>query len=178
MLDILRKRKSVRNFKDRAVEREKIGQLLEAALLAPSSRNHDPWHFTAVTDRKLVSELSESKNSGSSFLKSAPLVIAVAADKSKSDVWIEDCSIASILIQLEAESLGLGSCWVQIRRRETAEGKLSEDHVRAVLGIPESYAVLSLIGIGYPEKKEERVPKKTDLQKCSYNSFTTPYNNN
>ncbi len=171
MLDILRKRKSVRIFDGRAVENSKIEKLLEAALLSPSSRNHDPWEFIAITDSGRIKSLSESKKSGSSFLKQAPLVIAVIADKNKSDVWVEDCSIASIIIQLEAETLDLGSCWVQIRKRETEEGVLSEDFVRNVLAIPENYAVLSLIGLGYPEKREERIPKSTEADKLHFNSF-------
>ena len=176
MLELLKKRKSVRNFSSEDVEKDKIDRLLQAALLSPSSRNFDPWEFIAVTDRELIAALSESKKSGATFLKNAPLVIAVAADREKSDVWIEDASIASIIIQLEAETLGLGSCWVQIRRRVTASGDKSEDYVRKILNIPDRYAVLSLIGTGYPEKKEDRIPKKTDFGKCRYNSFSSLYN--
>ena len=176
MLKLLKKRKSVRDFKSAEVEKEKTDKLLQAALLSPSSRNIDPCEFIAVTDRDIIDRLSESKKSGSSFLKNAPLIIAVTADSEKSDVWIEDSSIASIIIQLEAESLSLGSCWVQIRKRETTSGGKSEDYVRKVLNIPEKYAVLSLIGIGYPEKEEDRKPKKQDFGKCRNNSFSSLYN--
>ena len=176
MLELLKKRKSVRNFSLKAVEKKKIDMLLQAALLSPSSRNHDPWKFIAVTDKDLIAELSGSKKSGSAFLKNAPLVIAVTADTEKSDVWVEDSSIASILIQLEAESLGLGSCWVQIRKREADAGEKSEDYVKRILNIPEKHGVVSLIGIGYPEKEEERIPKKTDTEKCRLNSFSSSYN--
>ena len=176
MLELLKRRKSVRNFSAKAVEKEKTDKLLQAALLSPSSRNFDPWEFTAITDTNIIKRLAESKKSGSAFLKNAPLVIAVAADTEKSDVWIEDASIASIIIQLEAEALGLGSCWVQIRKRENEEGTLSEDFVRKILGIPEQYAVLSLIAAGYPEKNEERTPKTTDKSKCFLNRYSKPYN--
>ena len=178
MLEILKKRKSVRSFSDRTVEKEKKEKILTAALLSPSSRNIDPWKFIAVDSSEIIRTLAESKKSGSAFLAGAPLVIAVTADMEKSDVWIEDSSIASIIIQLEAESLGLGSCWVQIRKREAGNGKQSEDFVREILEIPENYAVLSLIGIGYPQKPEERIPKKTDLTKCRHNSLSEPYNFN
>lgn len=172
MLEILKKRKSVRNYSSRPVEKKKTEMLLEAALFSPSSRNNDPWEFIAVDDSLIINKLAMSKKSGSAFLKTAPLVIAVIADTEKSDVWVEDSSIASIIIQLEAEALSLKSCWVQIRKRETADGKGSEKYVREVLRIPENYGVLSLIGIGYPEKEEERVMKKTEHKKCRLNSYS------
>ena len=81
------------------------------------------------------------------------LAVAVVADTTKTDVWIEDCSIASIIIQLAAEDLGLGSCWVQIRRRMDAEGNVSEDVVRKLLGIPEHYAVQSIVAIGHKARE-------------------------
>ena len=75
----------------------------------------------------MLGKLAKSKQHGSEFLKNAPLAIVICADSTKSDVWVEDCSIAAIIIQLTALSLGLGSCWAQIRDRQhdyeiTAEG--------------------------------------------------------
>ena len=67
--------------------------------------------------------------SGADFLKDAPLAIVVLADPLASDVWIEDASIASILIQLQAEDLGLGSCWIQVRERYTATGMPADEYI-------------------------------------------------
>jgi nitroreductase len=82
--------------------------------------------------------------------------VAVIADPAKSDVWIEDASIAAIIFQLEAEDLGLGSCWIQVRCRTRSDGEDSEAYVRDQLGIPASYRVLCLIAIGV--KDEQRSP--------------------
>lgn len=114
LLDLLRKRRSIRRYKDRPVEKEIIDILKEVALRSPSSRGINPWRFFFITDKARLEELSRSKEQGSSFLRGAGLGVVVCADEKESDVWIEDCSIASIIMQLAGISLGLGSCWIQI----------------------------------------------------------------
>jgi len=114
MLDSLRERHRIRKYKGRQIETEKIELLKEAALRSPSSRGINPWRFLFVTDKSKLEELSRAKESGSSFLKVASLCVVICAAKGESDVWGEDCSIASIILQLAGQSLGLGSCWIQI----------------------------------------------------------------
>jgi nitroreductase len=155
IMDQLRKRRSVRLFENRPVEADKIELLKEAALRSPSSRNLDPWSFIFVDDKKLLTALSKAKPHGASFLKGAALGIVVCADEAVSDVWIEDCSIASILIQLAAQSLGLGTCWIQLRKRQYADGVSSEAYVRKIVGLPESLKVESIVAVGYPAEHPE-----------------------
>jgi nitroreductase len=93
---------------------------------------------------------------GASFLKDATLAIVVMADPLASDVWIEDAAIASLMIQLQAEDLGLGSCWIQVRERFTANGIPSNEFVHDVLDIPLQLQVLSIVAIGH--KGMERKP--------------------
>ena len=83
------------------------------------------------------------------------LAVVVLGDTTKTDVWIEDCSIATIILQLAAEELGLGSCWVQIRRRKDADGNIAEDNVRNLLGVPAHYAVLSIVAIGHKAREAQ-----------------------
>jgi nitroreductase len=118
MIELLRRRRSVRKFESRPIESEKIERLTEALLRSPTSRSLTPWEFVLVEDPALLAALSRAKKHGSSFLKGASLGIVVCADAAQCDVWIEDCSIASILVQMTALSLGLGSCWIQIRLRQ------------------------------------------------------------
>jgi nitroreductase len=73
-----------------------------------------------------------------------------------SDVWIEDASIASIIIQLQAEDMGLGSCWIQVRERFTADGMPADEMVHAALDLPLQLQTLSIIAIGH--KGMERKP--------------------
>lgn len=107
MLEMLYKRRSIREFKNIPLERERIEKITKAALLAPSSRGIRPWEFIIVESKQTLKLLSEAKASGSGFLADAPFAIVVIADEEKSDVWIEDTAISSIIIQLEAEKLGL-----------------------------------------------------------------------
>ncbi|MEI7526077.1 MAG: nitroreductase family protein [Mariniphaga sp.] len=172
MLDIFYKRRSTRKFLNQRIEAEKIKKLLTAAMLAPSSRGLRPWEFILVDDPTLLEKLAMSKPHGASLLRHAPLAIIIAGDKTRSDVWVEDCSIASLFIQLEAEVLGLGSCWVQINHRFYNDDITSNEYIHDQFKIPERLEVLSVIGIGY--KAAER-PPMSDLDiswdKVSLNKF-------
>ena len=112
--------------------------------------------FVVIDDKEVLKELSHCKEQASSFIADAALAIVVMADPLASDVWIEDASIASIMIQLQAEDLGLGSCWVQVRERFTATGMPSDEFVHGILGIPLQLQILSVIAIGH--KGMERKP--------------------
>ncbi len=156
MLDIFYHRRSTRKFLDTKIEEIKIKNLLTAALLAPSSKGSRPWEFIIVDEPDLLSILASSKPHGASLLKHAPLAIIIAGDKSKSDVWVEDCSIASVFVQIEAEALGLGSCWVQINRRYYNDEVTSNEYIHKHFNIPDKLEVLSVVGIAY--KAAERPP--------------------
>lgn len=156
LTDLLVKRRSMRKFTTQTVEAGLLQSILQAALLSPSSKTKNPWEFIVVDDPNRLSQLALCKEQSASFIAQAPLAIVVVADTQKSDVWIEDSSIAAILIQLKAEELGLGSCWVQVRCRESSSGIDSQQYVRQVLGIPADYGVLCVIPIGY--KAMERKP--------------------
>jgi nitroreductase len=160
MIELLRKRRSIRKYTDRPVKPEKIDILKEAVLRSPSSRNIDPWEFIFVDNHKLLKKLSQAKPHGASFLEHAALGIIICADGKKSDTWIEDCSIASILIQMTAQSIGLGSCWIQIRNRSYDKNTSSEDYIKEVLNLPEHMKVESIVAIGYPNEEREPIPKE------------------
>jgi len=160
MIDRLRIRRSIRKFRKEKIAPELVETIVEAALRAPSSRGINPWEFILVDDPAIMTKLSCAKQHGSDFLKNAPFGIVVCADSTKSDVCIEDCSIAAIIIQLTALSLDLGSCWVQIRNRQYDKEKSSELYIREILGLPEHIMVEAIIGIGHPD--EIKTPVKVE----------------
>jgi nitroreductase len=160
MLDLVRKRRSVRKYKDKPIEPELIELLKEAAVRSPTSRNFRPWRFLFVTEKTKLAALSRAKPSGARFLKGAGLGVVVCADETESDVWIEDCSIASIILQLTGQSLGLGSCWIQIRKRMHSDSQTSEEYVKDVLGLQEHMKVESIIAFGYPDEEKQPIPKE------------------
>lgn len=172
MIELLRKRRSIRKYTGKAVDKESLDILMEALLRSPTSRNNQSWEFIIVDHPELLSKLSNSKERGSSFLENSAVGIVVCADNTKSDVWIEDCAIAAILVQMTAQSLGLGSCWIQIRNREHDKKSTAEEYIRELLAIPGNIMVESIISIGYPDEVREPVPKsKLDYQKIRYNRF-------
>lgn len=172
MIELLRKRRSIRKYTEKAVEPEKIEVLKEALLRSPSSRSFDPWEFIFVDERELLNQLSVCKPHGASFLKGAALGIVVCADEQKSDVWVEDCSIASILVQMVAQSIGLGSCWIQIRNRNYDDKLTSEGYIRKLLNIPDGVKVESIIALGYPAEEKEPVPQESlKYEKIRINSY-------
>jgi len=155
MLTTLRNRRSIRKFQPTPVEPEKIDALCEALLRSPTSRNLRPWEFIIVEDRATLDRLAHAKSHGTSFFGTATLGIVIAADPATCDVWIEDCSIAAIIVQLTAESLGLKSCWAQLRERPNEEAGTASEYVRRLLDIPQNLEVPIAIAVGYPAEEKE-----------------------
>ena len=175
ILPLIQKRRSIRKYQKKPIEPDKIQTLVEAALRSPSSMGYNPWEFLVVDDPDLLDKLSKAKPHGATFIKHAPLGIVVCADPQKSSVWVEDASIACIFIQLTAESLGLSSCWIQIRERMHNETKPAEVYISEVLNIPKTLKVEAMIAIGYPD--EQKAPHgKEALQygKVHHNLYGTP----
>ncbi len=170
LLDILQSRRSIRKFQPKQVEKALQEQLVQSALLVASSRGIRPWELIVLDIPEIIQILSASKEHGSAFMKDAPLVIAVLGIPGESDVWIEDTSIAASNILLAAEDLGLGACWVQIRCRNTAEKRSSEEYVREVLGISDTRSVECLIALGHPaEQKSPSSLEELPYQKVFWN---------
>lgn len=150
----------MRKFTSEELTQDEVVTLLKAALMAPTSKRSNSWQFIVVDDKPTLDLLSRCKESGASFLTDAALGIVVAGDPLASDVWIEDASVASIYLQLQAEDLGLGSCWIQVRERWAADGRSADEYVHGVLDIPLQLQVLSIIAIGH--KGMERKPFNED----------------
>lgn len=172
MLEIFYKRRSIRKFKNEEVPTEKLDRIMQAALLAPSSKSKYPCEFIVIDDKDTNEKLAECKPHGAGFLKNAPISIVVAADCEKSDVWIEDSSIAATMIQIQAEKEHLGSCWVQIRERPRDLNQSSEEYIQELLQIPENYKILAIIAIGIKEgEKEGRNEDHLRKEKLHTNNF-------
>lgn len=172
MIELLRARRSVRSFQQRPIEPEKVAILKEAALRSPSSRNIEPCHFVFVDDKDLLAKLARCKPHGAGFLADAALGVVVCGDSKQSDTWIEDCCIAAILVQMTAQSLGLGSCWIQVRLRSFDKKTSSEQYTRTILGLPDQICVQCIIAIGYPaENRRPRSSETLDYSKIHLNRF-------
>lgn len=154
--DLLIRRHSIRRYTEEAISAEDVTTILEAALLAPSSKSVRPWQFVLIENKDDLKRLSECKANGARPIANCALAVVVCADPSKSDMYLEDVSIAAAYMQLQATALGLGACWIQVRNRFTVDGEDGETIVREVLGIPENIVVECIVTIGHPD--EERRP--------------------
>ncbi len=149
-------RHSIRKYTDEPIEAADVKLILEAALLAPTSKNSRSWQFVCVDDKSMLERLAGCKPAGAAPVGRARLAVVVCGDPTLSDPWVEDCSIAAAFMQLQAEDLGLGSCWIQVRGRFTADSIPSEEYVQQLLGIPDTLPVLCIMTFGH--KDEERRP--------------------
>lgn len=172
MLDLLIKRRSIRKFKEEPVSPEVIDKIITGALTSPSSKNRKPWDIIVVNERELLDKLGETRSHASKPISNGQLAMVVVGNEENSEIWIEDASIIATVIQLTAESLGLGSCWIQARTRINDDNENVENLIKNILNIPEKYSVLCTIALGYPD--EEKSPhdlEKLDLNKIHYNKF-------
>lgn len=152
--ELLVNRRSIRRYTSEPIEPEAVRLILEAALMAPTSKSSRPWQFIVVEDKDMLQRLSECKPAGAAPIAKAAFAVVVAADPQLSDPWIEDASIAAAYMQLQAADLGLGSCWIQVRGRYAHDGTPSEEYVQELLGMPETLPVVCVMTFGH--KDEER----------------------
>ncbi|WP_010291851.1 nitroreductase family protein [Clostridium senegalense] len=179
MIKEIKTRRSIRNYSNKLVENEKIIQLIESARLAPSGSNTQPWNFIIVKSELVKQKIAQVAHK-QKWMLSAPVFIVCVADircriKENVDVIlnenspqeelkqiIRDTSISVEHILLEAESLGLGSCWV---------AWFIQDEIRQVLNIPNDKYVVGIITIGYANETPEARPRKTIKEIIHYETW-------
>lgn len=172
MIELLRSRRSVRKFTEQAIEPEKIETLKEAILRAPTSKNSQACEFIFIDEPEVLQKLATCKPHGAAPLQTAKLAVAILAKEYETVAWIEDSAISSFTAHLTAHSLGLGSCWIQIRGREYSDKKSSETFVCEVVNISEGYRVLSIVAIGYAHRPHEgKSFNDLDFGKIHHNRF-------
>ena len=164
--DLLLTRHSIRRYTDQTINPDDVRAILEAALLSPTSKSARPWQFVVVEDKDTLMRLADCKPIAAHALKTSVMAVAVCADPEQSNMWLEDCAIASEMMQLQAHALGIGSCWVQVRGRMSADGTPSDTVVREILGIPENIEVENIMTFGYSAEKRTPVdPAKLKWEK-------------
>lgn len=161
--DLVCVRRSYRKFTPEEVDPEAVKTIIRAALMSPTSKTRRAWHFIVVDDKLDIEKIADAKDAGAQLLKGAPLAIVVLGNPHENDCWIEDGSIAAISMQYQAEELGLGSCWVQMRDRGLSDGTSADEVLRGILDIPEEMRVLCVLAVGH--KAEERKPQDEEKLK-------------
>ena len=155
-LEVVEKRKSVRKYSDRPVERELLDAIVKVAQTAPSSRNSKSSAFMIVEDRDILDALSQMRDYGSGLLAGAQAAIVVMGDEAKTDLWVDNCAISATFIQLAVTSMDLVSCWVHCNgrpcKKDEPDGAKATDYVRELLGLKDGMNPYCVIAIGYPEE--------------------------
>lgn len=172
MYSLLKNRRSIRKYKSQPVDQGLVDLLIKSVLRSPAGKMINPWEIIYINDAELMNKLAHSKAHGSKLLEGAPQCLIILADETKTDVWIEDASVAMTIAHLSAESLGLGSCWIQIRNRFTADNQTSEDYVRELMDIPKNMRVEAILSLGYPDEEKKPHPEeKLQLEKVFINGY-------
>ena len=149
-MDVLQHRRSIRQYTGEKISEETLQHILQAGMLSASSRSIRPWEFVVVQDQEMLHKMSECREGAAKMLAGAAAAIVVLADSGRSDVWIEDCSIVMSNMHLMADALGLGSCWIQGRLRNAANGQTTEEYLRDLLKFPDHFSLEAILSLGMP----------------------------
>ena len=149
--DVIKNRKSVREYSAKEVKKELIEKIVDAGRLAATARNEQPWDFIATLDKDVLEKICGICPNGP-FIKDASYLIAVFSKDTK--YYIEDCSAATENMLLAIEALGLGGCWIAGDKKDYAED------IRKIFNLPVGYKLVSMITVGFPKKSEKPHPKK------------------
>ena len=174
---VISQRRSIRKYQNKPVEREKINACLEAARLAPSACNSQPWHFVVFDDPQIKDAFCKEAFSGvyaiTKWASAAPVIIAVVSDAGnftarignffrRTEFYLVDQGISCEHLVLRAQDLGLGTCWI---------GWLNGDKVAKFLHLPKGKKVEHLIALGYPAEDPAPRPRQKLEDIASYNKY-------
>ncbi len=155
LVELLKKRRSVREFTDKPIPKEVLEKIVDAGRFAPTARNVQPWEFVAVTNKETLKKIAGITEHGK-FIVSAGACILVFSQDTK--YFLEDCSAATQNVMLAAEALGIASCWV------AGDKKPYAGEFNLLLGVPADCKLVSIIALGYPlTDKVFRIVEKRGL---------------
>ena len=174
LLEIMKKRRSVRKYNGNPVSEEQVKTILQAGMMAPSAKNGRPWEFIVIRDKEMLRKLglSRSEERNQKMAASADVAITIIGDHDAADTWVEDCSAAITQMHLMADALGLGSCWMQGHGRTAADGRPANEYLHELLGYPSNYEVVASLIIGcIDEHPEPHDPDKLPVEKIHYERY-------
>lgn len=159
-LSLAYSRRSTRRFTSEKLTEDEVVDWLKPALMGPTSKNLHSCELILVDRPELLHELSECRASGAQFVAGAPLAAVVAGNTAVSDVWIEDAAVAAATLLYQAENMGLGACWAQVRCRCQDDGTPAAEFVRRILNLPGHIEPLAIVAVGH--KQHDKQPHADD----------------
>ncbi len=149
--EVLKNRKSVREYSDKEIEKELVEKIIDAGRVAATARNEQPWEFVVTSNKEILKKICSMCPNGP-FIKDASRLIAVFSKDTK--YYIEDCSSATQNMLLAIEALGLGGCWIAGDKKDYA------GEVKKIFNVPDGYRLVSMISVGYPKNAQSPKAKK------------------
>lgn len=174
---VITQRRSIRKYADKPVEREKINACLEAARLAPSACNSQPWHYIVIDDPQVKQAFAQQAFSGvyamTKWAAQAPVLVAVVSDRGnftsrignffrRTEFYLVDQGISGEHFVLRAQDLGLGTCWI---------GWLDADKAARFFHLPKGKKIEHLLAVGYPAETPQPRPRQPLADMVSYNQY-------
>lgn len=156
LLEMMQKRRSIRTYTGETITEEQLQIILQAGLLSASSRAIRPWELIVVKNKEMLQKMAECRNGSANMLKQASAAIVVIANPELSDVWVEDCAIVMANMHLMADALGLGSCWIQGRRREANHHQTTQAYLQVLLYFPKEFQLEAILSLGIPAQYLEK----------------------
>ncbi|MCD8355661.1 MAG: nitroreductase family protein [Clostridia bacterium] len=155
LMDMLLHRRSIRKYTEEAIPEEKLEKIVQAGLLSFAGRGLNPWEMIVVRDKDMLKKMSGCRVGCGTMLDGADAAIVVLGDSNKSDTIVEDCSIVMAYMHLMADTLGVGSCWLQGRLRFAVDESSTEDYLRNLLHYPEHMKLEAVLVLGMPAQQPE-----------------------
>jgi len=161
------KRKSIRGYKSTPVPEDKLNAVLEAARMAPSGANRQPWKFVVVRDKEKIKQLGAASG-GQAHVGNCPVIIAAVATAPENMMMCEvpgapvDLSIAVDHMMLAAVDEGLGTCWI---------GAFRQDKAREILNVPAKCKLIALLTLGYPDDAGRPKDRKAISEIVCYDTY-------
>lgn len=172
LLELMKTRRSVREYTDEKVTDDQINAILHAGMLSPTGKAIKPWEFIVVKDADTIRKMRNCRAGGAKMFDTANAVIIVLGKTEDSDVWTEDCSAVLTSMHLMAHALGLGSCWVQGRLRKTDDGTSTSDYLRDMFHFPETFEVQAALTVGHPVAlPKAHTIEELPMEKVHYETF-------
>ena len=164
ILEIIKSRRSIRNYRKEKIKEDEIIKILEAGRWAPSASNNQPWRFIVVNDEQLIKKIGDACKilTINSFVETSPVVVIIYSEKKHR--WVDlDCGMCAQNMMLEAHSLGIGSCFI---------GAFREKKIKELVNLPDQFNVVGIISFGYKESEKEPTPRLNLEDLVKYNFYS------
>ena len=148
VLNIFRERRSYRKYNETDINENLLKQIMEVGITSPTGDNYKTVELILIKEKSMLEKIANIRKFGTKMLNGAGAAIVVLVNTDKTDLWVEDGTISASYMHLAADALGIGSCWIQVRARDTINGGSFEEALKEILDIPDNMKPLCILSLG------------------------------